>query len=72
MRQSDKRVDNFKRTNVTGQDFSKHSSSEGAPSDCSDEAFPGHSLAEEDEEQEGNLLVVPILQVAAAPVRGIC
>ena len=43
---------------MTGQDFPKHSSSEGAPSDCSDEAWPSHSMVEEDGEHEENLQLV--------------
>ena len=42
---------------MTGQDFPNYSSSEGAPSDCSDEAWPSHSLVEEDVGQEVTLLV---------------
>ena len=42
---------------VTGQDFPNYSSSEGAPSDCSDEAWPSHSLVEEDVGLEVTLLV---------------
>ena len=44
-------------TNVTGQDFPNYSSTEGAPSDCSVEAWPGHSEVEEDVEHEGDLHV---------------
>ena len=46
----------IRKIHVTGHDFPKHSSSEGAPSDCSDEAWPSHSMAVEDEEDEVNLL----------------
>ena len=42
---------------MTGQDFPNYSSSEGAPSDCSDEAWPSHSMVEEDVGQEVTLLV---------------
>ena len=40
---------------MTGQDFPNYSSTEGAPSDCSVEAWPGHSEVEEDVEHEGDL-----------------
>ena len=42
---------------VTGQDFLNYSSSEEAPSDCSDEAWPIHSQVEEDVGHEVALLV---------------
>ena len=51
MRQSDK-TSNFKMINVTGQSFLNYSSTEGAPSDCSVEACPGHSEAIEDIDHE--------------------
>ena len=40
---------------MTGQDFPNYSSTEGAPSDCSAEAWPGHSEVEEDVEHEATL-----------------
>ena len=40
---------------MTGQDFPNYSSTEGAPSDCSVEAWPGHSEVEEDVEHEATL-----------------
>ena len=43
---------------MTGQDFPNYSSTEGAPSDCSVEAWPGHSEVEEDVEHEATLQVV--------------
>ena len=42
---------------MTGQDFPNYSSTEGAPSDCSVEAWPSHSEVEEDVEHEATLLV---------------
>ena len=42
---------------MTGQDFPNYSSTEGAPSDCSVEAWPSHSEVEEDVEDEATLLV---------------
>ena len=42
---------------MTGQDFPNYSSTEGAPSDCSVEAWPGHSEVEEDVEHEATLHV---------------
>ena len=42
---------------MTGQNFLNYSSSEEAPSDCSDEAWPSHSLVEEDVGLEVTLLV---------------
>ena len=42
---------------VTGQDFPNYSSSDGTPSDCSDEAWPSHSQVEEDVGHEVALLV---------------
>ena len=65
MRQSDNRMEKNRKTHVTGQDFPKHSSSEGAPSDCSDEAWPSHSMVVEDEEHEVNLLATQNLRVEA-------
>ena len=50
---------------MTGQDFPNYSSSEGAPSDCSDEAWPSHSMVVEDEEHEVNLLAAQDLHVEA-------
>ena len=40
---------------MTGQDFPNYSSTEGAPSDCSVEAWPCHSEVEEDVEHEATL-----------------
>ena len=48
----------IRKMHVTGQDFPNYSSSEGAPSDCSVEAWPTHSEVEEDVEHEENLQLV--------------
>ena len=40
---------------MTGQDFLNYSSTEGAPSDCSVEAWPCHSEVEEEVEHEATL-----------------
>ena len=40
---------------MTGQDFPNYSSTEGAPSDCSVEAWPGHSEVVDDVEHEADL-----------------
>ena len=47
---------------MTGQDFPNYSSTEGAPSDCSVEAWPGHSEVEEDVDTEGDLRYLVGLQ----------
>ena len=47
---------------MTGQDFPNYSSTEGAPSDCSVEAWPGHSEVEEDVEHEATLQVMGLLR----------
>ena len=50
---------------MTGQDFPNYSSSEEAPSDCSDEAWPSHSMVAVDDEDEVNLLAAQNLQAEA-------
>ena len=58
MRQSAKGQYNFKETYATRLDFPNYSSSEGAPSDCSEEAYLSRSVVEGEVEHEAVLQVI--------------